>query len=198
MFGLNGAIHPFHTTFSQSFSALRAAPTARNGGLAAWGREACPNNPLGDPIRSLAYKESEMSEGIGLIERFYKDVMESGNLALVDELATDSFVDHEEGLPGQPAGKDGVKYFVSTMRSAFPDIKVKEIAPSLSAGNMEACHVILTGTHRGELAGIPATGKSVEFDCTDIIRVEDGKVAEHWGTTDNMKLMQQIGAMAMA
>ena len=61
---------------------------------------------------------------------------------------------------------------------------------------MEACHVILTGTHRGELAGIPATGKSVEFDCTDIIRVEDGKVAEHWGTTDNMSLMQQIGAVA--
>jgi predicted ester cyclase len=42
----------------------------------------------------------------------------------------------------------------------------------------------------------PATGKSVEFDCTHIIRVENGKVAEHWGTTDNLKLMQQIGAVA--
>ena len=48
--------------------------------------------------RSLANKESEMSEGVGLIERFYKDVMESGNLALIDEMATDSYVDHEEGL----------------------------------------------------------------------------------------------------
>jgi predicted ester cyclase len=152
---------------------------------------------LGDLIRSRASKESEMSEGIGLIEKFYKDVMESGNLDLIDELALDSYVDHEEALPGQPSGKDGVKFFVSTMRSAFPDIKVKEIQPSLSAGNMEACHVVLTGTHRGELAGIPATGKSVEFDCTDIIRVEQGKVAEHWGTTDNLSLMQQIGAVAV-
>ncbi|MDR7083624.1 putative ester cyclase [Arthrobacter ginsengisoli] len=139
-----------------------------------------------------------MSEEIKLIERFYKDVIESGNLALVDELTMDGFVDHEEGLPGQPPGKEGVKYFVNTMRSAFPDIKVKEITPSLSAGNMEACHVVLTGTHRGELTGIPPTGKSVEFDCTDIIRVEEGKVAEHWGTTDNMSIMRQIGAMAMA
>src|SRR5512141_779886 len=139
-----------------------------------------------------------MSGEVGLIERFYKDVIESGNLDLVDELAADSYVDHQEALPGQPSGKDGVKFFVSTMRSAFPDIKVKEIQPSLSAGNMEACHVVLTGTHRGELAGIPATGKSVEFDCTDIIRVDDGKVAEHWGTTDNMSIMRQIGAMAMA
>ncbi|MDI3213663.1 ester cyclase [Arthrobacter sp. AL12] len=139
-----------------------------------------------------------MSEEIRLMERFYKDVMESGNLALIDELAKDGMVDHEEGFPGQPPGKDGVKFFVNMMRSAFPDIKVKEITPSLSAGNLEACHVILTGTHRGELAGIPPTGKRVEFDSTDIIRVEDGKVAEHWGTTDNMGLMQQIGAVAMA
>ena len=139
-----------------------------------------------------------MSEGTGLMVRFYKDVMESGNHALIDELAKDGLVNHEEGFPGQPAGKEGVKFFVNAMRSAFPDIKVKEITPSLSAGNLEACHVILTGTHRGELAGIPPTGKHVEFDSTDIIRVEDGKVAEHWGTTDNMGLMQQIGAVAVA
>ena len=139
-----------------------------------------------------------MSEGIGLMERFYKDVMESGNLALIDELAKDGLVNHEEGFPGQPPGKDGVKFFVNAMRSAFPDLKVKEITPSLSAGNLEACHVILTGTHRGELVGIPPTGKHVEFDSTDIIRVEDGKVAEHWGTTDNMGLMQQIGAVGVA
>jgi predicted ester cyclase len=139
-----------------------------------------------------------MSEDFGLIERFYRDVLESGNLDIVDELATESYVDHEEGLPGQPPGREGVKFFVNTMRSAFPDLKVKEIVPSLSAGNLEACHVVLTGTHRGELAGVPATGKSVEFDCTDIIRVEDGKVAEHWGTTDTMSIMRQIGAMAMA
>lgn len=139
-----------------------------------------------------------MSGDVGLIERFYKDVIESGNLDLIDELAADSYVDHEEALPGQPPGKDGVKYFVKTMRSAFPDIKVKEIMPKVAAGNLEACHVVLTGTHRGELAGIPPTGKSVEFDCTDIIRVEGGKVAEHWGTTDNLSLMKQIGAVAVA
>lgn len=39
------------------------------------------------------------------------------------------------------------------------------------------------------------TGKSVEFRGSDIIRVEDGKAAEHWGTTDNMRFMQQIGVI---
>ena len=136
-----------------------------------------------------------MAEGTGLIKRFYKEIIEGGNLALIDELATDDYVDHEEALPGQPPGKDGVRYFVKAVREAFPDIRVKSIEPWLSDGDMEACHVVLTGTHRGEMAGIPATGRTVEFGATDIIRVADGKVAEHWGTTDNMGLMQQIGAV---
>ncbi|MDQ1594985.1 MAG: hypothetical protein QOH40_1541, partial [Arthrobacter pascens] len=135
-----------------------------------------------------------MANGSGLIERFYREIIEGGNLNLIDELATDDYMDHEEALPGQPSGKEGVRYFVDAVRTAFPDIRVKSLEPSLADGNLEACHVILTGTHRGELAGVAGTGKSVEFGGTDIIRVEGGKVAEHWGTTDNMRLMQQIGA----
>jgi predicted ester cyclase len=137
-----------------------------------------------------------MTDGTGLIKRFYEEVLEGGNLALIDELATDDYVDHEEALPGQPAGKDGVRFFVNAVRTAFPDIRVKTIEPCLADGNLEACHVVLTGTHRGEMAGVAPTGNSVEFGGTDIIRVEDGKVAEHWGTTDNMRLMQQIGAIS--
>ena len=136
-----------------------------------------------------------MADGTGLIKRFYTEVLEGGNLALIDELATDDFVDHEQALPGQPPGKEGAKFFVNAIRTAFPDIKVKVMQPTLAEGNLEAGHVILTGTHRGDMAGVAATGKSVEFGTTDIIRVEDGKVAEHWGSTDTMSLMQQIGAI---
>jgi len=42
---------------------------------------------------------------------------------------------------------------------------------------------------------VAATGKTVEVESIDIIRLEDGKVAEHWGVTDTMSLMQQIGAI---
>jgi predicted ester cyclase len=48
---------------------------------------------------------------------------------------------------------------------------------------------------QGELMGMAATGKAVEFESIDIIRLEDGKVAEHWGVTDVMSLMQQLGAV---
>ncbi|GIU56646.1 ester cyclase [Arthrobacter sp. NicSoilC12] len=130
-----------------------------------------------------------------LINRFYSEVLAGGNLALVDEMVTDDFIDHELALPGQPPGKEGARFFATTIRTAFPDISVKEAEPTLSDGNLEAAHVVMTGTHKGDLMGIAATGKTVEFGGTDIVRVQDGKIAEHWGSTDTMSLMQQIGAL---
>ena len=136
-----------------------------------------------------------MADGTGLIKRFYEEVIGGGDLGLVDELTADDFVDHEEGLPGQPSGKEGVKFFVNGMREAFPDIRTKTIEPTMADGNLEAAHVVLTGTHRGELMGVAATDRTVEIESIDIIRVEEGKVAEHWGITDVMGLMQQLGAL---
>lgn len=136
-----------------------------------------------------------MADGTGLIKRFYAEVLQGGDLSLIDELTTDDIVNHEEGLPGQPSGREGVKFFVNAMREAFPDIEPKSVEPTLADGNLEAARTILTGTHRGEVMGVAATGKTVEFESIDIIRVDDGKVAEHWGVTDVMSLMQQLGAV---
>lgn len=136
-----------------------------------------------------------MAEGSGLIRRFYEDVLGKGDLSLVDELTTDDLVDHEEGLPGQPPGKDGVKFFVNAFRAAFPDISVKTAEPMLADGDLEAARVVVTGTHKGEFLGVAPTDKTVEIEGIDMIRLDDGKVAEHWGVTDTMSLMQQLGAL---
>ena len=135
-----------------------------------------------------------MGEGSGLIRRFYDEVVRDGELGLIDELTTDDFVDHEE-FPEQPPGREGVKFFVNAMRAAFPDIQAKSIDATLADGNLEAAHVVLTGTHKGDFIGVAATDKTVEIESIDIIRLEDGKVAEHWGVTDVMSLMQQLGAI---
>jgi predicted ester cyclase len=136
-----------------------------------------------------------MTEGTGLIKRFYDEVLAGGNLALIDELTTDDFVDHEEGLPGQPAGREGVHFFANAIREAFPDISPRETDPMLADGNLEVARTILSATHKGEFMGVSPTDRSVEFETIDIIRVEDGKVREHWGLTDVMSLMQQLGAL---
>ncbi|MCU1511062.1 MAG: ester cyclase [Arthrobacter sp.] len=135
-----------------------------------------------------------MPDGTGMIKRFYTEVVGGGNLALIDELVSEDFVDHDP-MPGQSPSKDGVSFFVTTMRKAFPDLKATVMEPALVDGNLEALYVVLTGTHQGELMGVAATGRRVEFSGIDIIRIGDGKVVEHWGATDTMALMQQVGAV---
>jgi len=135
-----------------------------------------------------------MAEGVELIERFYNEMLGEGDLSKLDELVTDEVVDHEEGLPGQPEGKEGVVFFVNALRSAFSDINAT-VGQSLESGDLASAQVTITGKHTGDWMGVPATDKSFEIEAIDIIRVEDGKCAEHWGVTDNMALMMQIGAV---
>ncbi len=135
-----------------------------------------------------------MAEGVELIQRFYDEMLGEGDLSKLDELVTDEVVDHEEGLPGQPEGKEGVIFFVNALRGAFSDIKAT-IGQSLESGDLASAQVTLTGKHTGDWMGVPASDKSFEIQAIDIIRVEDGKCAEHWGVTDNMALMMQIGAV---
>ena len=51
------------------------------------------------------------------------------------------------------------------------------------------------GTHNGEFFGVPATGKPVKISGINIMRIADGKIAEHWVQYDIMGMMQQIGAI---
>jgi steroid delta-isomerase-like uncharacterized protein len=135
-----------------------------------------------------------MAEGVELIQRFYDELLGEGDLDQLDELVTDDVVDHEEALPGQPEGKEGVVFFVNALRSAFSDIKAT-VDQSLESGDLACARTTLTGKHTGEWMGVPASDKSFEIEAIDIIRIEDGKCAEHWGVTDNMSLMVQLGAI---
>ena len=51
-------------------------------------------------------------------------------------------------------------------------------------------------THKGELQGIPPTGKKVTFDAMDFLTIIDGKIVEEWLNSDMMGLLQQIGGIS--
>lgn len=90
-----------------------------------------------------------------------------------------------------------VPFCASSAGKAPPDTEptdeaIRHCCPALRVGKS---YVTLAGTHQGDFAGILATGRTVEFSGIDIIRLQDGKVAEHWGSTDMLGLMQQLGAV---
>ena len=127
-----------------------------------------------------------------LLRRFYEEVS-TGNLGAIDEMISDDLVEHEE-FPGLQPSKDGVKQFFAMFQAAFPDMRM-EPHEVLAEGDLVCARVTFTGTHRGEFMGIPATGRRVEVQMFDLVRFRDDQAVEHWGTTDSMTLMEQLGAM---
>ena len=78
--------------------------------------------------------------------------------------------------------------------SAFPDLH-STIDQLIAEGDIVAGRMTTTGTHRGEFMGIPPTGKRVTFSEIHIVRIADGKAVEHWGNSDDLGMMQQLGVI---
>lgn len=104
-------------------------------------------------MRGIRDKGIGMADA-GLIKRFFEEVIIGGNLSLVDELTAEDLVDHE-GLPGQPSGREGVKFFVNAMRQAFPDLRLKTIDPTMTDGDLRAARTISAGRTPASSLGSP-------------------------------------------
>ena len=114
------------------------------------------------------------------------------NRALAEFMSAD-VVDHTPS-PGTSPGSEGVRQIFEMLWSALPDMRV-EIHQMIAESDMVVTRKSFVGTHRGELFGVPATGKGVHLEVIDIVRVSDGKIVEHWNIVDSMGLMQQLGAV---
>jgi steroid delta-isomerase-like uncharacterized protein len=125
------------------------------------------------------------------MERWYNEVMNQGKLEVIDQLVAESYVEHEN-FPGSAPTFDGLKQTVSAFRHAFPDLRF-EVHNIIVENDTAVAYATLHGTHQGEFAGIPPTGKTVAVAGIDTVRFANGKAIEHWGNTDNLGLMQQLG-----
>ncbi|GAA5179060.1 ester cyclase [Rugosimonospora acidiphila] len=94
-------------------------------------------------------------------------------------------------------GFNAVLNIVSGFMTAFPDLQF-EIVDLVADGDRVASRMIARATHTGEYMGMPATGKPVECSVFGIARVAGGKLVEHWGVTDELHLMQQVGLLPEA
>lgn len=96
--------------------------------------------------------------------------------------------------PDMPNGAEGTKMFAGMFFNAFPDI-VLTFEHVVAQGDRLALHWSATGTHRGDLMGIPPTGREVQLQGVAIDRFENGRSVEHWEIMDQLGLMVQLGVV---
>ena len=78
--------------------------------------------------------------------------------------------------------------------SAFPDGQIT-IEDQIAEGDKVVVRWAAYMTHRGEFAGIPATGKQLTVAGIDIYRYEGGKRVETWRQWDALGMMRQLGVV---
>lgn len=120
----------------------------------------------------------------------FGEAVNTGTLAFDDLVAAD-VVDHDPA-PGQGPGPHGYRDMFTELRAAFPDLHV-EVEHLTAADDDVAFAYTITGTHQGDFQGHPATGKPIKVRGMQIGRFADGKLAERWGSSDQLGIMTQLG-----
>lgn len=134
--------------------------------------------------------KNRMEKNKALARRIYEEVIDGGNVSMIDELFAPNFIDHSFA-PGKEAGVNDVKRAFTEFRKAFPDARVS-IEDMLAEGDKVIARFTWRGTHQGRFMGVAPTGKKVAMSVIDIIRFADGKAVERWGAEDNLSLWQQL------
>jgi steroid delta-isomerase-like uncharacterized protein len=116
----------------------------------------------------------------------------SGNLDALHEVFALNVVDRDPASDQQP-GPEGFIHFFTGFRAAFPDLNISVEQLVADEDNVAIAYTV-TGTHQGDFLGIPATGKSIKARGVQIARFENGRIVERWGSSDQLGILQQIGA----
>ncbi|HEY3189396.1 MAG TPA: ester cyclase, partial [Solirubrobacteraceae bacterium] len=114
------------------------------------------------------------------------------NNGLAPELFTADHEMHDPQVPARP-GPDGMAEVVSVYQAGVNGHwGIEEI---FSAGDRVVVRWTGSGTHVGEVNGIPPTGKDVRVDAISIFRMDGGKIAEMWEVWDTLGFLQQLGGV---
>ena len=101
------------------------------------------------------------------------------------------------GALGTITGIDTLIPVLDGFISALTDVK-SEVQDVIASDDLVALRLLVTATHAGNLLGVPATGRPVQWDAVDIYRVtEDGKISEQWAFEDLAAILSQTGAISL-
>lgn len=132
-----------------------------------------------------------MKKNKDFLEVFTEDFWNKHNIAAYDRYFTVDFIYHFS--EGEMNG-DQYKGLCQAYFTAFPDLHITTddlIAEGNKVTKVWTAHC----THKGDLMGIPATGKSVVVTGIEVFRIADGKIAELWASMDNLGMFQQLGVI---
>jgi predicted ester cyclase len=130
------------------------------------------------------------------VRRLVEEIQNRHDLGQMDAFFAPNFINHLEDsdTASELTAVERAKIVFREMFAAFPDLHVT-IQDQLAEGEKVVTHKLFQGTHQGVFMGVAPTGKQIAFTVIDILRLDQGKVVEHWAIQDRLALMQQLGML---
>lgn len=127
-----------------------------------------------------------------VVRRFYEEMNNARKNELAGELFTEDHVLHDPQIPA-PRGPQGVAETVSVYQNGLDGHW--EIEEIFSIDDRVVVRWTGSGTHVGEVNGIPPTGRAIKVDAISIHQVTGNKIAETWEVWDTLGFLQQLGVV---
>ena len=128
-----------------------------------------------------------------LVRRFVDEYQTGADRWTLAELLDPDVIDHSRP-PGVAPGAKGVQQQFDMFRAAFTGFRA-EILDQIAEGDKVVTRKVFRGTHTGAFQGIAPTGREVEIHVIDVVRVNDGRIVEHWNCVDRLSLLAQLDAL---
>lgn len=126
-----------------------------------------------------------------VVQRFNQQVIAEGNREAFEELMDDFFINFSAPA-GSPDDRESMwRTFDQILRPALTNLQVK-IEKQVAEGDWVTTRKTITGEHTGTLMGVAPTGKPVSISVIDMVRIVEGKYAEHWGLNTLAQVLSQL------
>ena len=126
-----------------------------------------------------------------LVRRYYEEMWNRWNFALANELLADD-ISFRGSLGAEMRGREQFCDYILRVQHAFPDFQ-NRINQMVAEDDCVVARLTYTGTHRGEIFGIPATGKRISYAGAAFYRIANDRIAEGWVLGDVAGLLRQLG-----
>jgi steroid delta-isomerase-like uncharacterized protein len=134
------------------------------------------------------------AENKAIIRRLYEEIWNKRKVELVGEIISPSHALQAPNVSGSAVGPEAYKRQLMLFFAGYPDVHFL-VEDTIAEGDKVVACWTLSGTHRGEYLGIPATNKKVSVDGITIHHIANGKIMDSYSNWDALGMMQQLGVI---
>jgi steroid delta-isomerase-like uncharacterized protein len=102
---------------------------------------------------------------------------------------------HDQAVEGPLVGREAMRDYASQYLAAFPDFHWERVGLEID-GDVGVEQWRVTGTHDGDLPGVPATHRKVSIEGCSVMHFgDDGLVHQEENYWDEAAMLRQLGVM---